>query len=90
MPKCHALINSLQLDTDLRFRPCGTFLRDEYTVDHGAVSWVEYVNSDFYKNVRNIQENGWHPNCESCRIDEELGRHSKRTGINEEVEPKAN
>lgn len=85
MPKCNILYNGLQLDTDLRFRPCGTFLRDDTTVAAGGVIWPEYVNGTFLKNVIKIQDEGWHPNCNACKMEEDLGLPSKRTSINKEL-----
>lgn len=85
MPKCNALTNHLCLDTDIRFRPCCAFQKTQETIDNGNLPWNEYKASTFYQDVRQQMETGWHPNCESCRLDEELGRTSTRMDMNSQL-----
>jgi sulfatase maturation enzyme AslB (radical SAM superfamily) len=83
MPRCNALTNHLCLDTDVRFRPCCVFLKTQDAITAGELPWSEYRSSEFYKDVERQMDTGWHPNCEGCRLDEELGRTSTRMQMNE-------
>jgi len=85
MPQCNALHNHLCLDTDSRFRPCCSFQRTQEVVNVGHLEWNEYKNSDFYRDVQQQMETGWHPNCSGCRIDEEAGKLSPRMNMNRDL-----
>jgi sulfatase maturation enzyme AslB (radical SAM superfamily) len=85
MPRCNALTNHICLDTDVRFRPCCVFLKTQDAITAGELPWSEYRSSDFYKDVERQMEFGWHPNCEGCRLDEELGRTSTRMLMNTDL-----
>ena len=85
MPQCNALINHLCLDTDVRFRPCCSFLKTQDANIAGELPWDEYRSSDFYKDIERQMEIGWHPNCEGCRLDEELSRTSNRMLMNADL-----
>ena len=85
MPRCNALTNHVCLDTDVRFRPCCVFQKTQDTIIAGELPWDEYRSSDFYKDIERQMETGWHPNCEGCRLDEELGRTSSRMQMNADL-----
>jgi len=93
MPTCNALDNHLCIDTDIRFRPCCVFRkRIGNTIEAGGLDWNRY-NQTFLSDVKTAMESGWHPGCESCKLDEELGKESQRiqynqmlTGVNKQLE----
>ena len=93
MPKCNALDNHLCVDTDVRFRPCCVFRkRSGNTIEAGSLDWNTY-NLTFLSDVKTAMEIGWHAGCESCKLDEELGKESQRiqynqmlTGVNNQLE----
>ena len=85
MPRCNALTNHLCLDTDVRYRPCCVFQKTQEAIVAGELPWNEYRSSDFFKDVEQQMETGWHPNCEGCRLDEELGRTSTRMQMNADL-----
>lgn len=85
MPKCAALTNHMCVDTDARFRPCCVFEKTQTVIDHGNLSWAEYKQSEFYKEIQNTMTIGWHANCEKCRLEEELGGFSERMQMNSQL-----
>jgi len=93
MPKCNALDNHVCVDTDIRFRPCCVFRkRSGNTIEAGGLDWNTY-NLTFISDVKTAMETGWHAGCESCKLDEELGKESQRiqynqllTGVNNQIE----
>lgn len=93
MPKCNALDNHLCVDTDVRFRPCCVFRkRSGNTIEAGGLDWDTY-NRTFLNDVKTAMKTGWHIGCESCKLDELVGKESQRieynrtlTGINNQLE----
>jgi pyruvate-formate lyase-activating enzyme len=85
MPRCNALTNHICLDTDVRFRPCCSFLKTQDAITAGELPWDEYRSSNFYKDIERQMETGWHPNCEGCRLDEELSKTSNRMLMNADL-----
>jgi MoaA/NifB/PqqE/SkfB family radical SAM enzyme len=93
MPQCNALDNHLCIDTDVRFRPCCVFRkRSENTIKAGELDWNSY-NRTFLADIKIAMESGWHAGCESCKLDESVGKESQRieynrtlTGIGNQLE----
>jgi len=90
MPKCNALDNHVCVDTDVRFRPCCVFRkRSGNTIQAGGLDWNTY-NLTFLSEVKHVMETGWHPGCESCKLDEDLGKESQRIQYNQMLTGVAN
>jgi uncharacterized radical SAM superfamily Fe-S cluster-containing enzyme len=85
MPKCNALTNHAVADIVGRWRPCCRFidfsnkmLVEEYTLK-------QYKESKYFQNIVKTMEEGWHPGCEKCRLEEQINKKSLRQKMNKEL-----
>jgi len=77
MPYCKALYNHVfisltgELQTCCRANPTQRFYFKDTTVN-------EFRNSDYINEVKETMQTGWHPNCEQCKLVEDVGLNSAR------------
>ena len=72
MPYCKALDNHLFVSITGEFATCCNAPFQKYD------TVKDFQESDYVKEVKDTMQNGWHSNCETCRLHEEKGIQSKR------------
>jgi MoaA/NifB/PqqE/SkfB family radical SAM enzyme len=83
MPKCNALQNLCYTDIDLHHGPCCKFngkLSPVFNIKD--VTFSDYKNSKFFKELKEQMETGWAPGCHQCEDDEKNGIASLRETYN--------
>lgn len=83
MPKCNALHNLCYTDIDLHHGPCCKFNSKVSPIFNVKdITFSDYKNSDFFQELKEQMETGWHPGCYQCKDDEENGISSLRETYN--------
>lgn len=84
MPYCNYIYNGLTIDTDKQVRPC-CHMDDNYPGMQDV--WLDNFDHNADTNfpmLAKTMENGWHPSCQVCKDDEEIGKYSARQRANTE------
>lgn len=82
MPECKALKNHMCISLTGKWTPCCRFTGEKkHKVNE--VTFNEYRNSEFFKNIQADMKTGWADGCIRCKIDEERIGSSYRNFFNE-------
>lgn len=82
MPECKALTNHMCISLTGSWLPCCRFNGHKRN-GLDKMSFDEYRNSDFYKNIKQDMSKGWSEGCLRCKIDEERNGASYRSFFNQ-------
>ena len=95
MPYCSALHNHMNIEMNGLFKPCCRFEYDtpETLFNLNNMSFEEYRNHDYYKNIIDTMEssdNSWHTGCRRCKLSEKSNneQNSLRLKFNKQYEDK--
>ena len=78
MPYCSALDNHCCIKVDNTFSPCCRYIDQKESFDPNQVSFIEFKNSKFYKELKERMVSGWDDGCRVCQLEESLGKVSLR------------
>lgn len=81
MPWCNAFDNHMCVSLTGSWSPCCRFSgnKGHKIKDY---SFIEFKNSEFFKNLKEVSKNTWHPGCIRCKLDEERTNSSYRVFFN--------
>lgn len=87
MPWCNAFDNHMCIGLTGHWTPCCRFSGDRH-YEVNEYSFEEYKNSSFYKELKEVSKESWHPGCIRCQLEEERGTGSYRRFFNQECSGK--
>lgn len=78
MPYCSALDNHCCIKVDNTFAPCCRYTGQKESFNPNKISFIEFKNSTFYKNIKEKMSKDWDDGCKVCQLEESLGKISLR------------
>lgn len=82
MPQCRALENQIHVTLDGYYKPCCAFGEHSTAFPVADCTPQQYLNSQYVQDIKRSLDQGWHPGCESCRLNEQNHVQSVRQMYN--------